>query len=623
MAGTLVAHRLNANPRSRKPAEKPNSKLLVMASITINGENFRTLISEGASTQDFIEKVAKENGGGVAKVYYPQFGTHEIVAVKIGNQMLVKNDPGKIAEADFKAFGDPTAVKSAAISASYNSKGGIHFFIGTDGIPIATGDEGSIVMPNACELKISTNICNFSLSVVNNTADPQNMGDLNRMYEKGASPTKSAKDEMAQAHGTFRSEKLMLTDTHVLVLNKDSGEIKTASEFSSKIKPENFKKPELSSQPVAKPDMNAGLVLRTEKEPVLVPLDGSPIFVPYHYIKTFDGSISDAVTVTTHSLPRTYEKKVEGMPEMNREPPNRLRPPEIKLQRILTPEEIKRIRAIPIIPLCLIANKEEHKRQMQAKLQPVQQTERIPPKEQPKPQEKPMPGLQAKPKLQTNVPMPLLYPKQPALQIPPKKKIPNAQHTMQVPLNPQSMDPNLYYYPKKQPELKFSPIQPKARPMPQVLQRKPLVRQKPAEQPRKAKPKKEPKKKEKQKKKIKQKPKKPLEIKEELKKEMKKPKTKKKAKPKSKEKLNKKAKKKVHPKTKKPRASKSKKKPPKKKVRAAKAALKPKPKRKPSNSKKSRKKKIHPYYLNSLLGIFKKSRKAKRRTGRATVRSLG
>ena len=115
--------------------------LLVKASISLNGQTFHTLIHEGASAEQLIEKVAKENGGGVAKVYYPEFKTYEIVAVKVGNQLLVKNDPKRVAEADFSDFNDSDSVKKDAVSTASSSTGGIHFFVGKDGIPMAAAED--------------------------------------------------------------------------------------------------------------------------------------------------------------------------------------------------------------------------------------------------------------------------------------------------------------------------------------------------------------------------------------------------------------------------------------------------------------------------------------------------
>ncbi len=116
MAGPLITPIPNAAARERQPAF--NRMNIVTASVSLMGREFRTNIREGASAEELIEKVARENDGGVARVFYPEFNTWEIVAVKIGSEFLVKDDPKRVAEADFSQFQDPLLVRQAALAAS-------------------------------------------------------------------------------------------------------------------------------------------------------------------------------------------------------------------------------------------------------------------------------------------------------------------------------------------------------------------------------------------------------------------------------------------------------------------------------------------------------------------------
>lgn len=270
--------------------------LLVKSSITINGRKFTTMIHEGASAEELIAKVAKENGGGVAKVYYPEFKTHEIVAVKIGDQMIVKGDPAKVGEGDFSEFDNSDSVRMAAVAASSSSKGGIHFFVGQDGIPMAAAENQGIVFPNAQELRVNTNINSLSLAVVDYNVDPNSIRDINRLYKRGARISRAAKEEIEQSHGGVRSEKLMLPDTSVLILSRESGDIRTASEFASKFNAEGFIfKPPSDNQLAIPTQVQSGLRLPTDLGVMHIPLDGSSFRIPYLYVKVFDGKLTDAI----------------------------------------------------------------------------------------------------------------------------------------------------------------------------------------------------------------------------------------------------------------------------------------------------------------------------------------
>src|SRR5262249_53635158 len=116
--------------------------------------------------------------------------------------------------------------------ASYGSEGGIHFSLGLSGIPMAVTADQGIVFPNADELRVSRSVSNISLWMTSVNADPLSLSDLNRNYSGtgGISLSEDARRRRASAHGGTRSEKLLLED-HILVLNKDTGEVSTASQY--------------------------------------------------------------------------------------------------------------------------------------------------------------------------------------------------------------------------------------------------------------------------------------------------------------------------------------------------------------------------------------------------------
>ncbi len=321
--------------------------LLVRASVTLNGRKFHTYIHEGASAEQLIEKIAKENGGGVARVYYPEHDSHEIVAVKIGSQLLVKGDPKRVSEGDFSQFEDADFVRSAAISASYSSKGGIHLFVGSDGIPMAVLENEELVFPNAEELRVSSNINNISLSVVEYNADPLTLGDLNGMYREGTWISEAAHEEIKTAHGDDRAHKIELPDTSVLILGRETGEIKTASELGSRIRAEGFAyRTEYSLTAITVPkhaqQVQPGLILPTDLGPMHIPLDGSSYRVPYLYVKLFDGKVSDEVKVVVYHQ--------DTKPESPREPKTREMEMPVKTRpsRILKTAERPREVVLPI-----------------------------------------------------------------------------------------------------------------------------------------------------------------------------------------------------------------------------------------------------------------------------------
>jgi hypothetical protein len=319
MSGTHFARSQATGPAGVRV--RSLSRPLVRRCVSINGSRFSAYVRDGASAEEIIEKVAKAHGGGVAKAYDKELNAHEIVAVKIGRHLLVKDDPDKVSIADFSQFDDPDVMKKDTIEASHKSKGGIHFFLGKTGIPVAIEKDGDLVFPNGEELRPSRDADDIHISLVDYDANPLTLDDLNGMYSGGVNISEKARSQMlgqlkqelskekiAEGHGGMRSEKLMLPDTSVLVLNMESGDIMTVSEHG--IKAEGFSAPEImiqnyftatntgsSSTQEHSRLVNPGLILQTDLGPIVIPFDGSDVKIPYLCVKVFDGRVEDAVSI--------------------------------------------------------------------------------------------------------------------------------------------------------------------------------------------------------------------------------------------------------------------------------------------------------------------------------------
>ena len=299
MAGPRVLDAPSAfAERQRMPVRQSLSNLsrhhAIDASVTLLGRRFTTAIREGASADELIAKVARENGGGVAKVYYPEFKTWEIVAVKIGDVFLVKGDPKKVSEADFSNFPDAASVRRRAMAAASHSDGGIHFSLGQSGIPLAMTAEQGIVFPNAEELRVRKETSSIALWMTAANANPVELKDLERAYSAGGGLriSEDAQKRIASAHEGVRSEKLLLHD-NLLVLDKESGEIRTASEYADRISVEGFVAPQFQVPAYT----SVGLAMPSEQGIIIAPMDASPFRIPYLFVKVFDGRLADHVSV--------------------------------------------------------------------------------------------------------------------------------------------------------------------------------------------------------------------------------------------------------------------------------------------------------------------------------------
>jgi hypothetical protein len=265
MAGPLIKNAiLPQNPQNNPSGFR--SRNLVEASVTVMGKVYRTSIREGATADNLIEKIAKENDGWVSKKFYPEFNTSEIIAVKIGGQLLVKS-----------------------------TEAGIHFSLGPAGIPMAVTAKQGIVFPNAEELRIGKLTSNIALWTTGSNLDFSNLGGLSRHYSGsgGIKLSADALKKVSAAHGGSRSEKLLKED-NILVLNKDTGEILTAAQNAHA--PELFPSIQCESIfQVSNPavQQNDGFTMN----------DASIFQIQYLTVRPFEGRFMDLVKVQYKPLP--------------------------------------------------------------------------------------------------------------------------------------------------------------------------------------------------------------------------------------------------------------------------------------------------------------------------------
>ncbi len=278
--GVLNAPTMTAE-RQRPPPLRLSGRHMVDGSVNFLGRTLRTVIHEGATVNELIEKAVKDNGGRIEKKFYPQFGTWEITSIEIDGLCLRKD-----------------------------VKGGLHFYIGPSGIPFAKMQDEHIVFPNGEELKVGFGTNNIYLDKTNDNFNPEKKEDFNSRYAGGVretdaarrEPGKSAEDakkEAQQSHGGARSEKLLLPK-NLLIIDKETGEICLISEHAAKA--EGFAAPQFQTPEYT----SVGLTMSSGAGTIAVPMDGSSTRVPYLFVKTFDGMITDHISVRFNPI-RAYD----------------------------------------------------------------------------------------------------------------------------------------------------------------------------------------------------------------------------------------------------------------------------------------------------------------------------
>ncbi len=187
------------------------SKMLVERGIVINGKRYTTLVNEGTTAIDLIKKIASENNGYVVTRYYPEFNSEEIIAIKIGRNIVVKSNETFV---NVNCYPPKRANLSELREKSNHNKGGIHLNCGKNGV-VMSFEEGKPIYLNAEEWKISGEMPDIHIVLSNSTFDPQTIEELGSRYNK--------KYELIVAHSEMRLGKMNSRETYVF--NMDTGSI--------------------------------------------------------------------------------------------------------------------------------------------------------------------------------------------------------------------------------------------------------------------------------------------------------------------------------------------------------------------------------------------------------------
>lgn len=236
MSGKSLARReVAAKTAQKKKGPKSFSmEKIVEASIIVNNSRYFTLISEGSTQMELLHKAAKENGGGVVKLYYPEYGTWEIVGIKIGNDVLVKGDPKALENADYSGFRDGDSAKRFFLNlsreAERNGGGGIHSFIGS-GIPVMIDEKGNLIFPNFYETPVTRETNEVEFKEEHSKSDPRTIKDILNMYGRKESPSDILR-KAEKSHGGARFEKID-EPNNILLIDKDTGEIRSPVSYSN------------------------------------------------------------------------------------------------------------------------------------------------------------------------------------------------------------------------------------------------------------------------------------------------------------------------------------------------------------------------------------------------------
>ncbi|MFH1521172.1 MAG: hypothetical protein ABID61_06000 [Candidatus Micrarchaeota archaeon] len=320
----MAGHQLQLNPNSARTSPKqvflnaasPFLRVFgrEVATIEISGKIFSAIVPEGTKFEHALDKIIEKHGGGVATLKYEGMEGKEIVAIMVGDRLMVKGEPDKIAKADFSSFGESAgSAKAIAIEESRNSHGGIHFFIGSSGIPIVVGTDGQVFFPNGSEVEVGRNTSLFSVRLVDYNKDANSLSELGNGSLSISTNAQQVIDhrleqeELAKSHGGIRGDKLILESSKLLIYDILGDRLSTASEYSDNFQVGGFMAPQfdpitIQQLPVAAPFVNVGLVYPTNNQPIQLPMDGSLLRVPYLYVSVFDGRLQDKLRIKSSKL---------------------------------------------------------------------------------------------------------------------------------------------------------------------------------------------------------------------------------------------------------------------------------------------------------------------------------
>lgn len=183
MGRQIHAQGRNTNRPEQKRKEFQGKKLeTAVLKIKGSGKEFTGFVPEDAGVDERIERIAKQNGGVVKKKYYPEMKTYEITEIRIGNQLIAKNE-----------------------------EAGIHWGIEGEKIPLAVDDDGNITgFLNGKEIKSRE----ISVWSEKSTLDPKNLKDL-----------KGDKQKVESAHAAGREKDPDLKKSEVVLFDKETGEL--------------------------------------------------------------------------------------------------------------------------------------------------------------------------------------------------------------------------------------------------------------------------------------------------------------------------------------------------------------------------------------------------------------
>jgi len=209
MASAIICQNLSSIAKSESRKDwRFQERQLIEARLTIKetGERFRGFVPRGATVEEAIEGIAKQNGGEVIKKYYSNMGAFEIVGIRIGRTILMKNE-----------------------------KEGIHWFIGENKIPIIADKNGNIYILNGKEMKVNEKTYDISVAMESSTLNPRNLKELTGRNDAG----EEIRKRIECAHANMRENTAEVYEEKILLFDKDSGEIRFLSEYNNKA--ESFK----------------------------------------------------------------------------------------------------------------------------------------------------------------------------------------------------------------------------------------------------------------------------------------------------------------------------------------------------------------------------------------------
>ncbi len=221
--GELMADVYHAQ---RRIAERPDARIagkqLILKTIAIGKERASVLVPDCIKVEDLTRRAVVENGGLIGRVYNKQFSKHEMVAIKIGNEVLAKE------KLDFENIEWEGKIDEQSLDkikeASEKSKGGLHFFIGEKGVPVVIRKKGlgdDLIFPSGDEAG-TEGISEFRYATVNSKVDPKTAEEFRRA---------SRKEIMEGCHASAREKEIEVKGDELQVGDIETGEIKPINEY--------------------------------------------------------------------------------------------------------------------------------------------------------------------------------------------------------------------------------------------------------------------------------------------------------------------------------------------------------------------------------------------------------